>query len=86
MAGVAGLCPGLTRARSVVAVLPVRDERVGRREGAGDVVVQPVEPDEGPERVAERGLGVGQRHPVLRPLRAGQGGTTVDRSSVSSSE
>jgi len=35
---------------------------------------QPVELYEGPERVAERGLGVGQRHPVLRPLRAASEG------------
>ena len=55
-----------------VAVLPVRRERVGRREGVGHVLVQPVELHVVAERLAERLLGVGQGDPVLRPLRPGQ--------------
>ena len=54
------------------AVLAVGGERVRGREGVGDVVVQPVQLHVGAERRAERGLSVGQRDPVLRPLRPGQ--------------
>ena len=46
--------------------------RVGRGERAGQAVVQGGGLHVVAERLAERGLGVGQRHPVLRALRAGQ--------------
>ena len=46
--------------------------RVGRGERVAEAVVQARRGDVGAERIAERVLRVGQRHPVLRPLRAGQ--------------